>query len=126
MSCNSKICGYSIKFGDYYDESAMKDIAKKLGHTWNEEDEEDWKEFLYCNDKNLNKWKPHIDYNGNYGVIYVTEEEYEAFDIEFYVSITDMGKALKEYIDITCHMPDEHIKAFAIIYYNGSDNPFKF
>ena len=44
--------------------------------------------------------------------------------IEHYGKITDMGKAFKDIIDQTMILFNEGIKSFAIVYYNGSDNPF--
>ena len=55
-----------------------------------------------------------------------THYEYDAFDIEYYAEITEMGRALKEYLDHTQSLTNSGVKSFAILYYNGSDCPFTF
>jgi len=127
MSENVGFAGFSIKLNEEdQSEKKLKEITKKLGFSWNEEEDYGFEELMWNLKDYKNRWKPHYDYDGKYGFVYVTHYEYEAFDIEFYAKITDMGRVLKEFVEKTQILPKEEIKAFAIIYYNGSDNPFRF
>lgn len=133
MSDNVKMCGYSIK-ANSNDQNLKRmfeiskllgiDVDKNLNNVVAEDLKEVFFDMVYGNDR-LNEWKPYCDVDGIYGFIYQTEYEYEAYDIEYYVKITDLGKALHEFIDKTKIIPENDIKGFGIIYYNGGDNPFK-
>lgn len=126
MSTNVGIAGFSLKLNeDDQSKERITEISKSFGYKFENEDEFD--DVLYSNSEEyLSKWKPHVDYNGKYGFFYLKSYEYDAFDIEHYTSITDMGKQLKDFIEKTGIMPKESIKSFAILYYNGSDCPFKY
>jgi len=125
MSTNIAYAGFSLKLNEELQtEKSLKRVAKLLGFEW--EDNDDWDEIIFNESKNMNRWKPMIDYDGKYGFIYVTHYNYDAYDIDFKATISDMGRALKEFIDQTNIMPKEEINVFAQIYYNGSDDPFKF
>lgn len=125
MSTNVAVAGFSIKLNEELQtERSLMSVAKSLGYAWTDMDA--WEEIMYSDSEYKNKWKPAMDDKGKYGVVYLTHYEYDAFDIEHYAKISDMGKALKEFIDQTMIMPKEDIKSFAIIYYNGSESPFKF
>lgn len=125
MSTTVGMAGYSIKLNDEdQSEKRLKEIAKSLGFTW--ENNLDWDDIVWDAEKYMNSWKPNVDVNGVYGFIYVTHYEWDAADIEYYCEITDLGLALKDFMDKTNIMPQNKIKSFAIIYYNGVDNPFKY
>jgi len=127
MSENVAYAGFCIKANDEdQNKEAMVMLAQKLGYDVKGY-ENDLEDIIYeDNDDYLNEWKPYIDDNKEFGFIYVTHYEYAAYDLEFYAEITEMGVALKNFIDQTNKMPEHNIKAFAIIYYNGSESPFKF
>jgi len=125
MSQNVAYAGFSLKLNEELQtDNSLKKIAKSLGYVWTNND--GWDEIMFNEKDNMNRWKPHMDYDGKYGVIWVTHYEYDAFDLEYKQPITAMGVALKDFIDQTMIMPKEQINAFAQIYYNGSDDPFKF
>ena len=127
MSTNVAYAGFSIKLNEELQtEDSLKTVAKSLGYVWTNNDQ--WDDIMYGEGEEgyRNCWKPHMDYNGQYGVIFVTHYEYDAYDIEYKQPISAMGKALKIFIDQTMIMPKEEIVAFAQIYYNGSDDPFEF
>jgi hypothetical protein len=126
MSCNSRICGYSLKLNENLQNmDKLKEISEILGYSW--DDDCEWDEIMFSEwDKYINKWKPHKDYFGNLGFIYTKDYEYDADDVIFYCEINEIELALKDYIDKTNIIPDNNIKSFAIIYYNGSDCPFKY
>jgi hypothetical protein len=125
MSDNVGIAGFSIKLNEEdQTENRLKEISKQFGYDW--EDNFGWDDIMYSDSDYKRRWKPHMDIDGQYGFIFNTFYQYECYDIENYVKITDMGVALKDFIDKTKIIPKEVIQAFTIIYYNGSDNPFKF
>jgi len=125
MSTNVAYAGFSLKLNeDYQSENGLKEIAMLLGYEW--KDNWEWDDIMYEREKYLNRWKPHMDIDGVYGFIWVTQYEYDAVDIEYKQPIGAMDKALKTFIEQTKIMPEEEICAIAQIYYNGSDDPFKF
>lgn len=125
MSDNVGVAGYSLKLNEEdQNEDRLKEIAKSLGYEW--EDNWGWDDIMYGDDKYNNRWKPHMDDNGKYGFIFQTFYEYGCYDMEHYAGIGELGLALKEFIDKTHIMPKEEIQSYAIIYYNGSESPFKF
>lgn len=125
MSENVGIAGFSIKLNkEDQSEDRIKEIAKSFGYEW--EDNWDWDDVMYNDSGHKKRWKPHMDDKGEYGFIFNTFYQYECYDIEYYAKISDMGKALKDFINKTKITPKEEIQAFAIIYYNGSESPFKF
>ena len=132
MSSNVAYAGFSLKLNEEdQTENRLKEISKSLGYNWQDEDtlswdNLNWNEIIYGCEQFKNSWKPHMDFDGTYGFIWVTNYEYEAYDIEYFQPISAMGKALKEFIDKTKIMPKEEITSFAQIYYNGADDPFKF
>ena len=125
MSQNVAYAGFSLKLNEEdQNEDRLKEIAKSFGYVWTDNDE--WDEIMFSEKDYQNKWKPMMDYDGKYGFIWVTHYEFDAFDLEFKQPITAMGIALKDFVDQTMIMPSETINVFAQIYYNGSDDPFKF
>lgn len=125
MSSNIGIAGFSIKLNDnQQNEKSLMKISEKIGYSWN--DTYEWEEILYADKKYLNLWKPHMDVNGNYGLIFLTHYEYDAYDIENYISLLDMKNAYSN-IKYLCNLYFENeLKSFTLIYYNGGDCPFKF
>ena len=132
MSTNVAYAGFSIKLNEEdQSEDRLKEISKSLGYNWQDEDtlcwnNWNWDDIMYGCDLFKNHWKPHMDIDGKYGFIWVSNYEYDASDIEYKQPISAMGKALKDFIDKTMIIPQEEIKTFALMYYNGSDDPFKF
>ena len=125
MSSDVAIGGFSIKLNEEnQSEDALKKIAKSFGWEW--DDNWQWDDIMYGIENYLYSWKPQMDGNGKYGFVYHTYYKYNESYIEQYIKISDMGKALKEFIDKTKIMPREEIQTFAIVYYNGSESPFKF
>jgi hypothetical protein len=128
MSTNVGFAGFSLKLNEEdQSEERLREIATSLGYVW--KDNDDFDEIVFNEGQYMgyqNCWKPHMDYDGKYGVIWVTQYEYDASDIDFQATISAMGKALKAFIDQTYIIPKEEIKAFAIVYYNGVDCTFKF
>ena len=125
MSTNVAYAGFSLKLNEELQtEKSLKRIAKLLGFEWDDNDE--WDDLMYNEKDNMNRWKPMMDYSGKYGFIWVTDYDYDATDLEYKQPIGAMGTALKDFVDKTNIMPKEQIYAFAQIYYNGSDDPFKF
>ena len=125
MSTNVAYAGFSLKLNEELQtEKSLKRIAKLLGFEW--EDNDEWDDLMYNEKDNMNRWKPMMDYSGKYGFIWVTDYDYDATDLEYKQPIGAMGTALKDFVDKTNIMPKEQIYAFAQIYYNGSDDPFKF
>lgn len=125
MSTDVCFGGFSIKLNeDDQNKKRHQEIAKSLGYVWTEDDE--WFDICYgIGEKDrLNKWQPYTDVDGTRGFLYVTHHSYDDCYIEHYGKITDMGKAFKDIIDQTMILFNEGIKSFAIVYYNGSDNPF--
>ena len=127
MSENVAYAGFCIKANDEdQNEESMILLAQKLGYEV-ESYENDLEDIIYSSGGDyLNKWKPSVDVNGTFGFIYQTHYEYGAYDIKYKQPISAIGKVLKEFIDKTMKMPENEINTFAIIYYNGSDSPFKF
>jgi len=125
MSTTVGIAGFSIKLNDnQQNEKSLMKISEKIGYSWN--DMYEWEEILYDNEKYLNTWKPHMDVNGDYGLIFLTHYEYDAHDIEIYISLLDMKNAYSN-IKYLCNLYFENeLKSFTLLYYNGSDCPFKF
>ena len=125
MSTNVAYAGFSIKLNeDDQSEDRIKEIAKSLDHNW--KDNWGWDDIMFDQSKFIGHWKPQIDIDGIFGFIYVTYYEYDASDIKYKQPISAIDGALKEFIDQTHIMPKEEITTFAQIYYNGSDDPFKF
>ena len=125
MSTNVAYAGFSLKLNEELQtEKSLKRIAKLLGFEWDDNDE--WDDLMYNEKDNMNRWKPMMDYSGKYGFIWVTDYDYDATDLEYKQPIGAMGTALKDFVDKTNIIPKEQIYAFAQIYYNGSDDPFKF
>ena len=125
MSSNVAYAGFSIKLNEEdQSEKRLKEIAKSFDYLWS--DNWDWDEIMYNQNKFIGRWKPQTNIDDIHGFVYVTYYEYDAYDIEYYQPVSAMGKALKDFIDHTTIMPKEEIKSFALMYYNGSDDPFRF
>lgn len=125
MSTNVAYAGFSIKLNEELQtEDSLKTIAKSLGYEW--KDNWDWDNILYNEENYLNRWKPQMDVKGKYGFIYISHYEYDAYDINYKQPMSAMTNALNEFISQTMIIPKEEINSFAIIYYNGTDSPFKF
>jgi hypothetical protein len=127
MSSDVAFGGFSIKLNeDDQNIERHQELTKMFGYSWDENYEYGWHDLCYDFEKNMGKWTPYQDLNGVRGFIYPTHYEYEDPYLAFYGNISKMGQILKEFVDKTKVMPREEIKSFAIVYYNGSDNPFEF
>jgi hypothetical protein len=125
MSTNVVYAGFSIKLNEEdQSEKRLKEIAKSFNYLWS--DNWEWDDIMYNEEKFKNNWKPHMGIDGTYGFIWVTHYEYDVCDIEYKQPISAMGRAFKDYVDQTMIIPKEEIKTFVLMYYNGSDDPFKF
>lgn len=117
MSTNVKCVGYYIKL----EQTNVLEIAKKLDLLSQLGSDEDNKYYLYLDGNNLNKWQFATDYNGDVGLIWLTEYEYDCFDT-----------AISYEVDAKKNKPRKPLKNlnvpryFYINYYNGSENPLIF
>ena len=132
MSTNVTFAGVSIKINDdKIDQKSLIEIAKHLGY--DEKDlldleSDDYIDAIYETKKDC--WRIYRDVDGQIGLIYLINNDYDEFDLDFTLSLEKlnihMGMLLevlpKEYFN----MDADNVKIFSHLYYNGSDNPFTF
>ncbi len=128
MSTNVSFSGVSIKIlEDKKDEESLIDVAKIL-----EYDEKliktDFEDLM--SEPKTKQWQLFKDVDGETGLVYLIDNESDVFDIDFGQSLEQLNEILGElHPDVREHFMDKdaaNVKAFALIYYNGSENPFKF
>ena len=127
MSTNVSFAGVSIRIlEDKKDLDSLLDIAKIL--EYDDPKDSDLEDLFY--EPKLKQWQLYRDYEGVIGLIYLIENEWDVFDMEYSVSLEVLNEILGELKPgIREHFMDKEeskVKAFALMYYNGSDNPFKF
>jgi hypothetical protein len=127
MSTNVSFSGVSIKIlEDKEDNESIIDIAKIL--EYDEPKESDLDDLFY--EPKTKQWQLYKDYEGVIGLVYLIDNERDVFDIDFGQSLEQLNEILGElHPDVREHFMDKdasNVKAFALIYYNGSENPFKF
>lgn len=116
MSTNVKMVGYYKKFDTLEEmiEKLENLLSVELIKGGSREDfiEANWDE-LFDNDFNSEQkvWLPYLDVEGNMGVVYITDYEYDAFDV---VAIFNEETPL---------FFGEKGIPFCVIYYNGGDCP---
>ena len=127
MSTNVSFAGVSIRIlEDKRDEKSLLDIAKIL--EYDEPTEANLEDLLYYPKKK--EWQIYRDYEGVIGLIYLLESEDDVFDLDFSITLEQFNEILGELKpDVREHFMGKEasdVKAFGLIYYNGSENPFKF
>ena len=127
MSTNVSFSGVSIKIlEDKKNNESLIDIAKIL--EYDEPKESNLEDLFY--EPKTKQWQLYRDADGEIGLIYLIDNESDVFDIDFGQSLEQLNEIVGELQpDIREHFMDKeasNVKAFALIYYNGSDNPFKF
>lgn len=130
MSTNVKKCGFSIPLK--LEEKQLKKVCDKLGQDYDEYDDGGFYP-NFDSDIHLKKWIVVSDYNGVHGLVKVIHYEYDAFDLEFSVSMFTMSEVYMELLDLLSAkkidagvLDGSQFKTFSLLYYNGSDEPFKF
>lgn len=113
MSTNVKMVGYYRRFKN--EEEAVEKY-RELGFNCNYPTEDFVEDnyydlFDYKKNESLNKWVPYFDYDNNLGMIYLTEYEYDAFDL---IAVFNS--------DAPVILGEESVP-FAVLYYNGSECP---
>lgn len=109
MSTNVKIVGYYKKFNS--EEDALN-AWRNQGFEVKGED--DYYNLPTWGDKE-NEWLPFIDYEGNFGMIYVVDYEYDSFDL---CHVFELGDSYPKF-----QGSNYGVIPFAVLYYNGSDMP---
>lgn len=127
MSTNVSFAGVSIKIlEDKSDLKSHLDIAKIL--EYDEPTEDNLDDLLY--EIKTKQWQLYRDYDGVIGLIYLIENESDVFDLNFSLTLEEFNEIVGELKpDIREHYMRKSasdVKSFGIIYYNGSENPFKF
>ena len=127
MSTNVSFTGVSIKIlEDKRDSESLLDIAKLLDY--DDPNESNLEDLFY--DPKKKQWQLYCDYEGEFGLIYIIENEWDVFDLDFSITLEEFNEIVGELKpDIREHFMGKEaadVKAFGLIYYNGSDNPFKF
>ena len=127
MSTNVSFAGVSIRIlEDKKDLDSLLDIAKIL--EYDDPKDSDLEDLFY--EPKLKQWQLYRDYEGVIGLIYLIKNEWDVFDMEFSITLEQFNEIPGElHPNIREHFMDKetsNIKAFALIYYNGSENPFKF
>ena len=127
MSTNVSFAGVSIKIlEDKRDLESLLDIARIL--EYDEPTESNLDDLLY--DPKTKQWQLYRDDDGEIGLIYLINNESDVFDMEYSISLEVLNEILGELQpNIREHFMDKeasNVKAFALLYYNGSENPFKF
>jgi hypothetical protein len=132
MSTNVSFSGLSIRINENKtDVDSLKELAKFLDYSEKELeyfDTEDFREVFY--ELKKNKWRIYEDSNTQLGVIYLINNEYDVFDLEFKLSLEKLNELMGEILN---NVPKEYlnmdapfVNTFAYLYYNGSENPFTF
>lgn len=127
MSTNVSFAGVSIKIlEDKKDLESLLDIAKIL--EYEDPKESTLEDDLY--DPKKKQWQLYRDYEGVVGLIYLIESEYDVFDMNFSITLEEFNEIVGELKpDIREHFMGRSasdVKSFGLIYYNGTENPFKF
>lgn len=132
MSTNVSFTGLSIKINE--DKTQMKslqELAKFLEYSEKELDFENPDQFLdNLYDTKKQTWRIFRDVYGVYGLIYLIDDEYDVFDLEFRMSLEAINECIGQLLDEVpqefLDMEANNVNVFSYLYYNGTDNPFKF
>lgn len=112
MSTNVKMVGYYCKFKNKKKAiEAYKLLGKKVIDSDDFIDDNYDELFSYDMEDNLNKWIPYYDYDNTFGVIYLIDYEYDAFNL------------CASFSEKSPKFEGMKSKPFAVLFYNGSDNP---
>ena len=121
MSTNCTIKGFSIPFKDEYQKMDF------LVDYFKVEDNDAFYEMVYDSEKKKNQWSVYYDNNSVKGLVYWLEDEWDSFYLDFSVTRNMMNDAIKEIPNEFENMVNmDQFKAFAHLYYNGTDAPFMF
>jgi hypothetical protein len=130
MSTNVRKVGYSVPLREITID-LLKEICNKIGQDFDEYDENEF----YPNfdaEKHLNKWIIQRDDNNVYGFVKVIDYEYDSFDVVSSMSMNEIMNQLNELLEmldeleISYGIATNDMKAFTMLYYNGSEEPFEF
>lgn len=122
MSTTVKMVGFCHKFSSQKQEDVQK-VYESMGYKFKDPDPtypdfiEDNEHIFYARyEDNLHKWIPFIDYEGTFGVVYITEYERDA---SYVCEIFRKDREIPKF-------QGEETTPFVILYYNGVDNPLTF
>lgn len=132
MSTNVTFTGISVKLNENKtNQDSLIEIAKYLNYSEKEISElssKNYIESLY--DRKKNQWRIARDTNGNIGLLYLIDDEYDVFDLSFKISLEKQNIILGKLMDILpkdyINMQADMVNVFAYLYYNGTDSPFTF
>lgn len=125
MSTNCSFCGISIKLKENIPKKELLNVYQTINKKRYNGKFSEFKEKVYEKFKS-NRWSLYVDIKGKLGLIYLIQDEYDVFDLDFSIKFSELEKILS-YLDIEEDLiENESLKIFSYLYYNGSDNPFEF